>query len=273
MRILLDTHTHTTLSDGSNSPAEMIAAAAEKGLSVIALTDHFELHENFPEPQSVFDGAGREESYRHLSDLKDLKDSHSDDSLTYLKGIEIGQMHRFRESALSWLSSHEYDFVLGSVHISRGRGDFYHMNYDDNAPDVVLKQYFEELIELCEWAGESGRLFDSLAHLTYPLRYMRGRGSIDGHLAAIDELFGVMIKYDIALEINTQTYLQSIICPELPQVARFRELGGRLVTIGSDAHSVASLGQGIEAGAEIAKAAGFGECAYFEGREPRFIQL
>jgi histidinol-phosphatase (PHP family) len=93
------------------------------------------------------------------------------------------------------------------------------------------------------------------------------------HLPAIDGLFRVMARYEIALEINTQTFAQGIVCPELPQVARFSELGGRLVTIGSDSHGIDTLAQGIAQGAEIAKAAGFAECAYFERREVKFIKL
>jgi histidinol-phosphatase (PHP family) len=250
----------------------MLTAAAAKGISVIALTDHFELHEEFPKPLSVFDGAGRESSYEVLTALKSR-----DFGLTYLKGIEIGQMHHYRESAESWLSAREYDFILGSVHISRGRGDFYHMNYDENPPQVVLEQYFSELTELCDWGGQN-RYFDSLAHLTYPLRYMKARGidvdaALNLHLTAIDELFAVMAKHEIALEINTQTYDRGIICPELPLVARFRELGGRLITLGSDSHGIGTLCHGIAQGAAIAKSAGFGECAYFENRQPKFIKL
>jgi histidinol-phosphatase (PHP family) len=102
---------------------------------------------------------------------------------------------------------------------------------------------------------------------------MKGGGNIDNHTAAIDKLFMLMIKNEIALEINTQTYTQGIICPELPQVARFFELGGRLVTIGSDSHNVDTLALGIDEGRKIAKAAGFTECAYFQNRQPNFIAL
>ncbi|MFF2651212.1 PHP domain-containing protein [Streptomyces sp. NPDC058045] len=36
----IDLHTHSTASDGTDSPAELVAAAAAAGLDVVALTDH-----------------------------------------------------------------------------------------------------------------------------------------------------------------------------------------------------------------------------------------
>ncbi|MCL1881110.1 MAG: PHP domain-containing protein [Oscillospiraceae bacterium] len=288
MKILFDTHTHSNLSDGANSPSEMLRAANKRGLKVLALTDHFDLHKNFPKELSMFDGGGREKSYLALSRTKKASlelDSPENTATIFLKGVEIGQAHHFKEYAESWLNSHEYDMILGSCHIIRNKGDFYHMDYSkpENAPDTVLKQYFEELIELCEWCGEfkktspkGDKAFDVLAHLTYPLRYMKAKGvdaSVNEHLKAIDTLFEIMVKHEIALEINTQTYLQSIICPELTQVKRFREFGGKLITIGSDAHNADTLAQGLNHGIKIAKAAGFNECVYYEERQPKSIQI
>jgi histidinol-phosphatase (PHP family) len=272
MDILFDLHSHSTISDGGNSPAQMLQSAAAKGLSVYALTDHFDIHDRFPANLSRFDGAGQELSYKIVTDLKQRNSSDPDASVKFIKGIEIGQAHHFPTTAEGWLGTHDYDFVLASCHLTRGGlGDFYHMNYSQNPPDVLLTRYFEELKELCSWcASNKNKWFDSLAHLTYPLRYMHGKGDINLHKRAIDELFIIMIEYEIALEINTGGM---VTCPEFPQVKRFRELGGRLITIGSDSHSATSIGTGISKGVEIAKAAGFSECVYYENRKPEFIKL
>jgi len=261
---LFDTHTHTNISDGADSPEKMLTAAAQKGVKVIALTDHFDIHDRFPEELSVFDGAGREESYRILSGLKESKKH--DSGIKYLNGIEIAQAHHYKETAESWLDSHEYDFVLASCHVIRGHSDFYHMDYKKNNPDVLLEQYFAELQELCLWETR----FDSLAHMTYPLRYMPAGTDLDRHKSAVDEVLRIMVKNEIALEINTQ---RDIICPEFPQVRRFYELGGRLITIGSDAHSANTIAQRIDRGIQAAKSAGFAECVYYEERKPKFIKI
>ncbi|MCL2754618.1 MAG: PHP domain-containing protein, partial [Oscillospiraceae bacterium] len=179
MKNLFETHSHSTLSDGGNSPAEMLRAATAKGFAFLTITDHFDLHENFPKPQSPFDGAGRESSYKATSELwRRNRDALAwgETTTKFLRGIEIGQAHHFRENAAQWLDTHEYDFVLGSCHIIRGHIDFYHTDYSRNEPRTMLKKYFAELTELCEWGSSGGKYkaFDSLAHLTYPLRYMPG---------------------------------------------------------------------------------------------------
>ncbi|MCL2070648.1 MAG: histidinol-phosphatase HisJ family protein [Oscillospiraceae bacterium] len=264
---MFDTHTHTTISDGANSPEEMLERAEDAGFRFLAITDHFDIHDDFPVSRSMFDRAGTEEAYRRLTDLKHRRSPEC--KTDFLKGIEIGQAHQHKEIAENWLDSHNYDFVIASCHIIRKHIDFYHMDYEKNPPDIVLEQYFAELIELCSWCGNNKR-FDSLAHLLYPLRYMGGEGDITKHKAAIDELFRLMLKYEIALEINTA---KIDVCTELPQVRRYYELGGRLITIGSDSHSVDTIAQGINQGIEVAKAAGFTECAYYKDRGLHFMKF
>ena len=267
MKLLCDTHAHSTVSDGGNTPEEMLTAAANQGLKVFTLTDHFDIHERHPEPLSPFDGAGRESSYKQLCRLKAA--NLESDTIKFLNGIEIAQAHQYKEIAENWLDTHAYDYVLASCHVIRGHIDFYHMDYVANPPDVLLKQYFAELIELCEWGGASKRI-DSLAHLTYPLRYMKGEVDIVKNKSAIDDLFRVLIKYEIALELNTG---YALLCPELSLIERYRELGGRLITIGSDAHGVDLIAQRFEAAVETAKTAGFTECVYYQDRKANFVKL
>ena len=272
-----ETHSHSKLSDGGNTPAEMLSAAEAKGMKVFTLTDHFDIHEHFPAQLSCFDGAGRDSSYRQMLDLKhshDIKGSPT----KFMTGIEIGQGHQFRDVANNWLDVHEYDMVIGACHIIRGHIDFYHMDYDRNPPKVVLKQYFAELIEMCTWCCErcceqvnAQKRFDTLAHMTYPVRYIKANVDLSDYSAQIDELFEIMVKNEIALEINTGKALMN--SPDLPQLRRYRELGGRLLTLGSDCHSVDRIAYGLESAVEMAKAAGFSECVYFEKRKPVSVKL
>jgi len=262
--IICDTHAHTNLTDGNGAPEEMIAAAAEKGLKVFALTDHFDMNS---EPGHIMRGAGTEAAYERMTSVKRGNAA----PLKFLIGIELGQAHRYPDEARSWIASHEYDYVLGSCHAVRGREDFYHLrNRDDFDADKLFRQYLEEVFELCEFGG-----FDALAHLTYPLRYMRGKADVSGYKAEIDGIFRVLIKKDIALEINGQMINQQYnrLSPETAEISRYRELGGRLVTIGSDAHFTHLIGNGIAECIAAAKAAGFGEYAYYEGRKAKFIAI
>src|SRR4051794_13826506 len=40
VRMRIDLHAHSTASDGTDSPAELVAAAVKAGLDVVAITDH-----------------------------------------------------------------------------------------------------------------------------------------------------------------------------------------------------------------------------------------
>jgi len=262
-KIICDTHAHTNLTDGKDAPKAMLARAAELGTEALALTDHFDMER---EPDHRMRGAGTDRAYEATLAVKRGNKT----GVKLLLGIEIGQMHRFRDEAREWLASHEYDFVLGSLHAVRGlEDDFYHLrNRVGLDADALLGQYFAETLELCETCE-----FDSLAHLTYPLRYIKG--DVANYRKTVDEIFRVMIKKNIALEINGQMIGQAYnrLSPEEAEISRYRELGGRLITVGSDSHETGLIGNGIAACITAAKNAGFTEYAYYENRKAVFIKI
>ena len=98
---------------------------------------------------------------------------------------------------------------------------------------------------------------------------------LDRHRDQIDQIFRLLIQKDKALEVNTSGLRQKIgrTLPDLPLLRRYRELGGRLVTLGSDAHCTEDLGKGIDEGMETLKAAGFTEFALYVQRQPVLLPL
>ena len=140
--------------------------------------------------------------------------------------------------------------------------------------DVILTRYFEEILELCQWGQ-----FDSLAHLTYPLRYITGQYHIPVDLSRydsiIDEILRTLAQKGLGLEINTAGLRREIgqTAPTLPYIKRFRQLGGEILTFGSDAHRAQDLGAGLDTAIEMAKEAGFSYFAFFKKRDPRMLSL
>ena len=127
---------------------------------------------------------------------------------------------------------------------------------------------------LAEWGK-----FDTYAHLTYPLRYIVGEHHIDIDMARyqkdIDEIFSLLIEKDKPLEINTSGLRQPIgrTLPDESYVRRFKELGGKHVTVGSDSHFVEHMGAGIEQGMQLAKNCGFDSVLIFRQRQPVEIPI
>ena len=91
----------------------------------------------------------------------------------------------------------------------------------------------------------------------------------------IDEILLTLIKNKTALEINTAGLRQpiGITSPDESIVRRYKELGGKLITIGSDAHYAEHLGAGIEQGYELALKCGFDKVAVYQGRTPTLIPI
>ncbi|MBR6618953.1 MAG: histidinol-phosphatase HisJ family protein [Clostridia bacterium] len=267
---LIDLHMHTSSSfDGHYSAAEMCEAAVNAGLSVITFTDHFDV--DFFEEHKLAE--------RQVTSYNDVVSAQAAfaDKLKVLVGIEVGQGTYEPELTKKSLEKYNYDFIIGSIHNLRKTPDFCELDYTNMTLDEVyglLDKYFEEMLLLAKWNG-----FDTLAHLTYPLRYIMGNYGIKVDLkkydGIVDEIFKTVIANGKALEINTSGLRQKIgvTMPTVDYVRRFRELGGEYLTIGSDAHFTEHVGAGINEGFAIAEAAGFEYVTYFKNHQPVKVKI
>lgn len=265
-RYISDCHTHSDNSrDGVDPMMMMCERAASLGLYTLAITDHCECDTYYAE---AYDKSVRQ-SFFEAHKAKAVFDGR----LKILAGVELGQPLQNPEAARDALSACEFDFVLASAHILPGKEDFYEMDYTQNEVYPLLKEYFAYVEDMVKWGQ-----FDSLAHLTYPLRYMVGKGiqvDLSRFRDEIDRILSSLVKSEKALEINTSGLRQEIGCtmPDADIVSRFRELGGAYVTIGSDAHRWADVGAGIEEGIALAQRVGFSHFTIFEKRVPRLIPI
>ena len=266
-RFACDCHNHSHCSpDGDHSVEAMGARAGELGLYAWTLTDHCECQN--------WTGRYRPRVERAWEEMKAPR---LPEGLRFYRGIELGQPNQDPLHAREALAGRDYDFVIGSIHNIRGYEDFFYLDYSKEPADFVdrvLSAYWEEELEVIEWGD-----FDSLGHLTYPLRYIQGDHGIpvdlSKHRERIDAIFQALIEKGKALELNTSGLRQKIgrTLPDLPLLRRYRELGGKLVTLGSDAHCTGDLGKGIDEGMELLKEAGFGEFALYVKRQPVLLPL
>ncbi len=266
----IDLHMHTSSSfDGNYSAAEMTESSVKNELAIIAFTDHFDV--DFYERHNL--GVRQQTSYE---DICSARENYSD-KIRILRGIEMGQPTYDIALTEKSLARYEYDFVIGSIHNLREMPDFGDLNYKEMPLDEIyslLDKYFEEEFILAKWNG-----FDTLAHLTYPMRYIvqAGRNEVDlsRYDEITDEIFRTLISNGKALEINTSGLRQPIgkTMPTENYVRRFRELGGELLTLGSDAHFIEHTGAGIDEGYAIAERCGFGYVTYFKDRKPVQVKI
>ena len=228
---IFDSHTHSDTSwDAEHSLTFLCETAVKKGILGFAITDHCEINEYVTRDIETRIRQGYFEMLKARAAFGK--------SLMLSYGIELGQMNSDLDLTHHVLEMKPYDFVLGSLHCIRGNEDFYFMDFKDEDPYALLEEYYQELYEVAKL-----NLFDSMAHITYPIRYMNGTHHLGVDLSRMDDLIDLTLRTLVqngkALEINTSGLRGPIgeTSPTLKYVKRFRELGGEYVTLGSDAHS------------------------------------
>ncbi len=259
---LIDMHSHSDNSpDGVHSPMYMCEQAVANGLRALAITDHCEI-DKFIEQRyssSLF------HSYFECSKARNAFEG----QLLVLIGVEIGQPLSNLSLCESILSKYPYDFVLGSVHTPRGMTqDIKEIDYTKIDVYEFMNNYFDELTEIAKWDG-----CDALAHITCPMRHIQGKYKIDFDYNkvsdSLDKLLRAIIDNGKSLEVNTSGLRQPIglTMPDESIIRRYRELGGKYITIGSDSHTANDVGAGIEEAMKLIKNCGFDKLTFFVSRE------
>jgi histidinol-phosphatase (PHP family) len=269
--VRVDLHSHTAFSMDAEHPlTEMLAAAAAAGIGVFAVTDHCEMNE-------WENGGFSRDIPASFSAVSAAK---GEAPLKLLAGVELGQPLQNLPAAEQLLREYAFDFVLGSLHNNAGRQDFYFYDFlrcTDAEIHRLFSEYYEQLYAMACWNG-----FDSLAHLTYPYRYLHALREkrefmLDpaGFDEAADAVLRKLIENGKALEYNTSTTTRSEADRALNTryFRRYRELGGELVTIGSDAHTPDRVGFGIADGLRELVSLGYTHICCYEKRKPVLLPI
>lgn len=261
-----DLHVHSQFScDGQSSMEAMCRRAIELGLRAIAFTDHLDF-----EPQD--EGFGFFRPAEYLAEIQRCRGLFAD-RLDILSGVEIGEVHRFSQDATELFNRYAFDLVIGSLHWVNGYLVFDPVYFDTRSTDEVYRAYLGELAQMCHHGG-----FDVLGHLDIVKR-VGARGpdefSVDLYEPEVRAVLEVLVDRNIALEINTSTLRRPVnqTSPTRTVLEWYREAGGKLLTFGSDAHSLRDLGAGLSCAVELAHAAGFASFTSYERHEPRLFPL
>lgn len=254
--IIADQHVHSDNSpDGYNSVIELCESAVSKKMQYLSITDHCEVDTFYKDRYNI----GHKQSYIEAKKAAMI----FSDSLVVNIGIELGQAI-VNESIADDVLSLPYDIVIGSMHALPGMEDFYFLKYENCDPKTLFSTYLNELTKLAEWGK-----FSTLAHLTYPLRYMNGEYNLgirtEDFGEQLEKLFRVLIKRELSLEINTSGLRQKYksLMPDEFSLRLYKSLGGERITFGSDAHRSEDIAKGIAEGMKIAKSIGFDNyCIY-----------
>ena len=254
-----DLHTHTLFSfdgDPAATVTAMCESALKKGLTHLAITDHCDINGeverlyDFP-----FDPDG---AWNAMMEVKEKYKGR----LNVVCGIELGNATQYPEAARAVLDTHPYEFVIGSLHNLRNVPDFCLMNYG-HMSDGLISQLFDraldETLEMVQFDG-----ITTLGHLTYIHRYITLAGKkldFKPYYGKIEAIYRSLIARDIALELNVSTLWKGlgISMPTMELLKLYKDCGGRLITVGTDAHAPENLGKAVRKGYAILETVGFHE--------------
>ena len=250
----------------------MCLAAINAGFSAISITDHYNA-------DSCISGSTYSKILASVGEARLLKEKYSS-QLAIFTGIEVGEGFRKPDYTTRLLNAIKPDIVIGSVHDvfmnnmprNLSRMDFSALT-DEEAYEVI-KVYFAELVRV---ATETD--YDVLAHLTLPLRYTNGKYgkklTLDAFSKDIEKILSIIIKKEKALEINTSEFDHQLFdfMPGKDILRKYYGMGGRLITIGTDAHKSENIAVGFNEAKALLKEIGFDSYYYYKNRKPVKISL
>jgi histidinol-phosphatase (PHP family) len=266
----LDAHLHTDLSPDSDVPIDAYAEqAVERGIGEIAITDHVDFEPGTPAYRYV-SFADRERTVREAAERW------ADRGLAIRFGVEITWDAAWEADIRDHLRRHAYDFTIGSVHVY-ANSPYAAGNVAGWVAGRSLAEIVAPYFDAVEAAARSG-LFDAVGHVDFIKRYLMPHVTPADFAAAPDlyeRLLAALVESGTALEINTSGLRQSAneTYPAPPIVARYRELGGRRVTVGSDAHRAEAFAWGLDDGYAAAAAAGFDALTFRRGATPVAVSI
>ncbi|MBD5383628.1 MAG: histidinol-phosphatase HisJ family protein [Ruminococcaceae bacterium] len=262
--ITADQHTHSSFSTDSTEPLiEMAKAAADRGLRTICLTEHLDY--DYPGGEFQLDTA----AYRE--ELMCVKSALSD-KVEVLFGVELGVMDylapRLNEFAAAW----DFDFIIGSSHLVDGKDPYYPEYFETLGSKNGILRYFESILANIRAFDN----FDVYGHLDYVVRYSPEKKyePLD-YREMLDEILKALISRGKGIEVNTAGIASGMGYPHPNAfiLRRYKELGGEIVTVGSDAHDRMRVAADFDKAQAALEAAGFERYAVFRHGMAEFVKL
>lgn len=254
---MFDSHIHTTFStDSKMSIEDALKRSKELNLGLI-ITEHMDL--NYPD-ETIFH-FNQEEYFKKYSKYVGQN--------LYL-GIELGMSLSHTKENRSLIENYPFDYVIGSVHLVDDVDIYRELYYTGKTKQQAYIQYLKYMYACLK----AHPYIDSLGHIDYITRYARYEDKeiyYEDFADYIDEILKLIISDEIALEINTRRFSSSSALLNLRKIYnRYYELGGRIVTMGSDSHVLKDIGSNFENAKELLESCCL-RPVYFKNRTPEFI--
>lgn len=267
-----DFHTHSDFSGDSKSPMEdMIKGAISKGLERICFTEHNDPDFTYiiPEETGMFDL----DTEAYLNKAQFLKQKYASD-ISILHGVELGIQEHLAESLNTYIAKYPFDFVIGSSHLCDRMDPYDKSFFENRSSKEAFRAYFESI-------DRNIRVFDNFdvyGHLDYVVRYAPDTNKsyyFKDYQDIFESIFKQLIFKGKGIEVNSGGYRRGLgVTNPTPEIIRFyKECGGEIITVASDAHTPTDLACHFVEIESILTNAGFHYYTVFSQRKPEFLKL
>lgn len=263
-----DYHVHSSFSGDCKVDMEIIIKSAiEKNVNNLCFTDHHDL--DFPYPDICFE-LDIDSYYKRFIELKEKYKNH----INLCLGIELGIQPHLYDKLSQIVSSYPFDFVLASNHLAKGQDPYIPSYFESRTKYDGYLDYFEEILSNVKNYND----FDCYGHLDYVVRY----GNFDNKKLeynlfkdVLDEILITLINNNKGIELNTSGFRYGLNNPHPHSdvFRRYRELGGEIITIGSDSHKPEDLCGYFDKAKNILETLGFKYYTIYKNRKAEFFPL
>ena len=268
-QFVFDSHTHSNFSpDAQSNLDQMCLSAIEKGIDGFCVTDHCDVNHFGPG-----DWSSEEQLRQGLAAINAAKQKYGKKLMLHC-GLELAQQDDdpvLAQRIIDIFSEYHPDFLIGSMHRGAKADDFSMLDFDKVDFIPLLDAYYKQLLVTAQL-----NFLDVLAHITYPLRYAGkhlSKINLKNYDDITDEILKCLIQNGKGIELNCSGLRQAYgdTFPSLATVRRYRELGGEIITIGSDSHTNSDIAADFDKGFDILSQAGFRYYCYFKECKPVFV--
>lgn len=238
---LQDYHIHTYFSpDCEMEPEVAVKLAIERGMTDICFTDHMDL-------------GHATEAFNRVPDFEEMKRNVQELQAKYPQiqighGLELGYMGESVEECVEAMSGHLFDYVLLSVHCVDGIDCYYPEATQGRDKQTMYRRYLETVLESVQ-EERLLKFYDCVGHIGYISKcrhYEENSLTYEMFSELIDEILTTIIRNGKGIEINTSGIDKvGHVLPHPSIVQRYIELGGTIITMGSDAHTPERVGKYI----------------------------
>ncbi|MDU3688185.1 MAG: histidinol-phosphatase HisJ family protein [Anaerococcus hydrogenalis] len=262
-----DLHLHSEFSfDSYTDPEENIKAAIKNNVKIMAFTDHMD---NFC--QNSRDISFDLEKY--FSTIYKFREKYKN-QIKILAGVEVGLACENADKINQFIDENPFDFVIGSIHAVEFNDIWSNRKNIEKNPKYYFRKYYQymlESIKLC-------KNFSVLGHIDYIDRYVKDKSVIPDfsfYEDLIEEILKELVKTNRGIEYNTAGFRNNLSYanPKDKILEKYKDLGGKIITLGSDSHYPDTISYKINDGIKHLKDLGYKNISYFENKKEKIIEI